>query len=51
MPARKRKKLSQSEQSARFREAAREAEVDESGKTFERALKRVVPRSKAVPKK
>jgi len=34
------RKLSQKE---RFIEAAREAEADETGKTFERALSRIVP--------
>jgi hypothetical protein len=32
------------EQSARFVEAARVAEVDESGKLFKKALDRVVPK-------
>jgi hypothetical protein len=40
------KKLSQKEQSERFREAARKLDVDESGKAFDRALEALIPRSK-----
>jgi len=36
------KKLSPSEQSARFREAAKKAEADETGKKFERVFKKIV---------
>ena len=39
----KAKRLSQKEQSERFKEAARELEVDESGEAFECALDRVLP--------
>ena len=42
----KAKRLSQKEQSERFKEAARELDVDESGEAFERALDRVLPRKK-----
>lgn len=45
----KAKKLSQKEQSERFKEAARELDVDESGSDFERALGRILP-TKAVRK-
>jgi hypothetical protein len=37
----KAKKLSQKEQSERFKETARELEVDESGDAFELAMRRV----------
>lgn len=40
----KAKKLSQKEQSERFKEAARELEADETGEAFERALDRVLPK-------
>lgn len=40
----KAKRLSQKEQSERFKEAARELEADESGEAFEAALDRVLPR-------
>lgn len=39
----KTKKLSQKEQSERFKEAARELEVDESGEAFNAVLSRVLP--------
>lgn len=39
----KAKPLSQKEQSERFKETARKLEADESGKPFERALKKIVP--------
>lgn len=35
------------DQSARFIEAAKRAEVDESGKEFEAALKKLVPEKRA----
>lgn len=34
------------EQSARFIEAAKKAEVDKSGRKFERAVKKIVPSKK-----
>lgn len=40
----KAKKLSQKEQSERFKGAARELESDESGDAFERAISRVLPK-------
>jgi hypothetical protein len=43
MPARKDRKQSNKEQSERFKETARHIGVDESGKTFERAFKKLVP--------
>jgi hypothetical protein len=36
-------KLSQKEQSERFKEAAHELEADESGEIFERAIDRLLP--------
>ena len=39
------KRLSQKEQSERFRETARTLEVDESGEAFESALRRIIPTS------
>lgn len=47
-PEKKAAKLSQKEQSERFKEAARELDVDETGKTFEKALEVIVP---AKPKR
>ncbi len=44
----KAKRLSQNEQSERFKETARELEVDESGEAFERAIKALI-RSKSPP--
>lgn len=44
-PGKKTGKLSQKEQSERFKEAARELEADESGEAFERALRKVLPTS------
>lgn len=41
-PGKKTKKLSQKEQSERFKETARELEADESGATFERAINQIV---------
>jgi hypothetical protein len=43
MPKRKDPPLPPKEQFKRFVEAAREHKVDESGKEFERAFKKVVP--------
>jgi hypothetical protein len=40
----KKKAETQAEQSARFVRAAVEAGVDESGATFDRALRRIVPK-------
>jgi hypothetical protein len=37
------RKSNQSSQSARFIEAAKKAEADESGKKFERAFRKIVP--------
>jgi hypothetical protein len=54
MPKRKDPPLPPKEQFKRFVEAAREHEVDESGKEFERAFKAVVPPKrpqKAAPKR
>lgn len=42
-PGKKTGKLSQKEQSERFKEAARELEADESGESFERAIARILP--------
>jgi hypothetical protein len=44
-PGKKAGKLSQKEQSERFKEAARELEADETGKAFERVLDKIVNRS------
>ena len=41
----KKKAETQAEQSARFVQKAREAQVDESGKAFERALRKIVPKT------
>lgn len=41
-PGKKTGKLSQKEQSERFKEAARELEADESGEAFERAIGKIV---------
>lgn len=43
----KAEKLSQKEQSERFKQTARELDVDETGESFERALKVIVPANKA----
>jgi len=40
------KKLTPTEQSARFIEAAKKAEADETGKKFERVFKKIVPPKK-----
>jgi len=42
--AKAKRKASQEEQSARFVQKAREAEVDESGKAFDRALRKIAPK-------
>ena len=47
MPAKKPPPKNEKPQKQRFMEAAKAAEVDESGKAFERAVKRVVPRAKS----
>lgn len=39
----KAKPLTQAEQSARFKETARELDVDESGRAFDRAIARLLP--------
>lgn len=44
----KAKKLSQKEQSERFKETARELEVDESGKPFDHAVSKILKR-KSLP--
>jgi hypothetical protein len=44
------RKLSQAEQSARFREAAKNTGADESGKKFEKAFKKIVKAEKPVSK-
>ena len=38
-------KLTDKEQSERFKQTARELGVDESGKPFEKAIRRIVPKS------
>jgi hypothetical protein len=46
------KKMTKAEQSERFKETARKHGVDESGETFERAFRKIVPprwRSKGDP--
>lgn len=45
-PGKKVGKLSQKEQSERFKQTARELNVDETGEDFERALRRVLSPSK-----
>jgi hypothetical protein len=40
-------KLSQKEQSERFKEAARALDVDESGESFDRAVEKLFPVQKA----
>jgi hypothetical protein len=49
-PKRKSRKNTDKEQSERFIEAARAIGVDETGKEFDRALKRLVPARKARQK-
>lgn len=53
MSAKKKREPDDKEQSQRFVETAKQVEVDESGKTFERALDALSPhkRTKAVPKR
>lgn len=43
-------KVKKSEQSQRFKEAARALGADESGEEFERAFKKIIPPKKALPK-
>lgn len=43
-PRKKAEKISQKEQSERFKEAARELAVDESGEPFELAIEKLLPR-------
>lgn len=43
MPAKKPPDPKEKSQKERFIEAAREAGVDESGKEFERAIKKIIP--------
>ena len=45
MPRKPAPKPDDPEQSKRFIETARELEADESGKAFERAIKKIVPSS------
>lgn len=42
-PGKKAVKLSQKEQSERFKEAARELEAEENGEAFERAIGKIMP--------
>ena len=42
----KAKRLTEAEQSARFIETAKKAEADESGASFERAIRHIVSRGK-----
>ena len=51
MPKRKEPELDPKEQFKRFVETALDHGVDESGKEFERAFKKVVPPKKAKPKR
>jgi hypothetical protein len=46
MPAKKPPPQDEKPQRQRFEEAAREAQVDASGREFERAMKAIVPPSK-----
>jgi hypothetical protein len=39
-------KLSQEEQSERFKETARELDADESGEAFERTFRKIVPQKR-----
>jgi hypothetical protein len=43
----KTKKLSQAEQSERFKEAARNIKADETGQEFEKVMKRIIRRRAA----
>jgi hypothetical protein len=45
-PNPKGRKSTEKSQAARFREAARTAEVDESGKAFERAFAKIIPQKR-----
>lgn len=45
-PGKKAKKLSQKEQSERFKEAARQLEADQSGDAFKAALDKLLPARK-----
>jgi len=45
-PGKKAGKLSQKEQSERFKQIARELEADESGEAFEKAMRKVLPNRK-----
>jgi hypothetical protein len=47
-PGKKAKKLSQAEQSERFKQAAQELEADDTGNAFDQALKSILP-SKGRP--
>jgi hypothetical protein len=47
----KKKSESDAEQSARFLEAAKKAEVDESGRMFQRAFKSVLKKKRAKTRK
>ena len=49
--AAKEKRLKAADQRARFIEAAKKAEADESGKAFEKAFKKIVKAEKPHPKK
>ena len=52
MPKRKEPELTPKEQFKRFVETAREHEVDETGKEFERTFEKIVPsKSSKVPEK
>ncbi|RWF40867.1 MAG: hypothetical protein EOS65_14475 [Mesorhizobium sp.] len=46
-PGKKAEKLSQKEQSERFKQTARELEADETGTVFERAMAHVLRKKKA----
>lgn len=46
----KKRKASQAEQSERFLRAAKEASADESGRKFERALKKIIPTRARKPR-
>lgn len=46
----KRSKKPKASQSARFIEAAKKAEADETGKKFERAFKKIVRPAKRLPR-
>ncbi|MER9432361.1 hypothetical protein [Mesorhizobium sp. M0408] len=46
LPGKKAKKLSQKEQSERFKETARKLEADETGEAFKHAVERMLPARK-----